>query len=130
MSKPNRLVVFTCNWNAYSGLETAGARHMSYPPEVLPIKVNCLGQISPGLILKAFQKGATGVLLLGCPEGACHYEFGNRRASEVFAESQRLARLLGYRDEQLALEWLAAGEGESFVEAVQTMSATLQGKLG
>ncbi|MFH1635995.1 MAG: hydrogenase iron-sulfur subunit [Chloroflexota bacterium] len=114
-----KVVVFTCNWNAYSGLESAGAEHLTYSPAIHPIRVTCLGQISSGIILKAFEKGADGVLLLGCPLGECHYEFGNRRAEEVFAEAKGLLTLMGYRDEQLKLEWVAAGEGDDFVEKVQ-----------
>ena len=126
MSDP-KAVVFTCNWNAYNGLESAGAKHLGYSPAIRPIKVTCLGQISPGIILKAFEKGADGVLLLGCPAGECHYEFGNRRAEEVFAEAKRLAAWLGYRDEQLKLAWVAAGEGEAFAEHVHSFVAGLNG---
>jgi coenzyme F420-reducing hydrogenase delta subunit len=123
---PKPLIVFTCNWNAYNSLERAGVQRLNYSPVIFPIKVTCLGQISPGLILKALQKGAAGVLLLGCPEGECHFEFGNRHAKEVFAETKRMAKLLGYPDEQLSLDWIAAGEGEAFVDKVRTMMTALE----
>ena len=122
------VVVLTCNWNAYSGLETAGAERRAYAASVHPLKVMCLGRLSPGLILKAFEKGADGVLLLGCPPGKCHYEFGNRRAEEVFAEAKEMAALLGLRDEQLQLDWVAAGEGEAFVEKVRAFVAGLNSR--
>lgn len=122
-----KIIVFTCNWNAYSGLESAGAEHLSYPPSVYPLKVMCLGQISPGIILKAFEKGADGILLLGCQPGECHFEFGNRRAEEVFSEVKGLAALLGYRDEQCKLEWVSAGDGKGFVGIVENFIAGLNG---
>jgi F420-non-reducing hydrogenase iron-sulfur subunit len=125
-----KVVVFTCNWNAYSGLETAGADHLAYSSAARPIKVMCLGRLNPGIILKAFEKGADGVLLLGCPPGECHYEFGNRRAEEVFAEAKGMAVLLGYRDEQLRLDWVAAGEGEAFARKVSGFVAGLNGDGG
>jgi peptidyl-dipeptidase Dcp len=56
MSEP-KVIVFTCNWNAYSGLETAGFERRPYPASVRPLKVQCLGRLSPGIILKAFEKG-------------------------------------------------------------------------
>lgn len=111
-----RAIAFTCNWHPYSGLEAAGAEHLGYPSAIRPVRVACLGRLSAGIILKAFAKGADGVLLLGCPPGECHHGFGNRRAQEVFAEAKGVATLLGYRDEQLKLEWLAAGEGKAFVD--------------
>lgn len=114
-----KVVVLTCNWNAYSALETAGAERREYSPVVHPLKVMCLGQISPGTVLKAFEKGADGVLLLGCPPGECHFEFGSRRAEELFAETRRLAGLLGYGEHQLRLDWVAASQGEAFHDKVQ-----------
>jgi len=112
------IVVFTCNWNAYSALETAGSRRLAYPASVRPIRVMCLGRLHPGLILKAFELGADGVLLLGCPPGECHYQFGNQRAEELFQEAKAIAHLLGIGDERLKLDWLGAGEGEAFVRKV------------
>ena len=114
----SKVIVITCNWNAYSGLETAGVEGLPYSPVVHPLKVMCLGQISPGIILKAFEKGAEGVLMLGCPAGECHFEFGNRRAEELFAEVKALVALLGYREEQFKLDWIAAGDGATFVDVV------------
>jgi F420-non-reducing hydrogenase iron-sulfur subunit len=122
-----KVVVFTCNWNAYSGLETAGGQRLTYSPAIYPLRVNCLGQLSSGIILKSFEMGADGVLLLGCPPGECHFEFGNKRAEEVFAETKQLIDLLGYRDEQFKLDWVVVGEAEAFVDKVQRFIAGLSG---
>jgi F420-non-reducing hydrogenase iron-sulfur subunit len=114
-----KVIVFTCNWNAYSGLEMAGYERLSLPAGVRPVKVMCLGRLHPGLVLKAFELGADGVLMLGCPPGECRYEFGNSRAEELFEETRALARLLGIGAERLHLDWVAAGDGEAFVEKVR-----------
>lgn len=122
-----KVVIFTCNWNSYSGLEAAGHERLGYPASTRPLKVTCLGQLDPGMILKAFEKGAAGVLLLGCPPGECHYEFGNRRAEEIFVQAKGLASLLGIRDEQLRLDWVAAGQGETLVAKIEAFYAGLGG---
>jgi F420-non-reducing hydrogenase iron-sulfur subunit len=122
-----KVVVFTCNWNAYSGLERAGIQRLSYSPNIFPLRVKCLGQLSSGIILKAFEKGAKGVLMLGCPPGECHFEFGNKRAEEVFEETRRLIELLGFKDEQFKFDWVAAGEAEVFVNKVEVFIAGLDG---
>jgi len=113
-----RIVVFTCNWSAYSALETAGTKRLAYPADVRPIRVMCLGRLHPGLVLKAFELGADGVLLLGCPPDECHYEFGNQRAEELFQETRAIAHLLGIEDERLRLDSVGTGEGEAFVQKV------------
>ena len=115
----SRIIVYTCNWDAYSGLETAGSLGLSYPANVHPIRVMCLGRLHPGLILKAFELGAAGVLMLGCPPGECHYGFGNQRAEELFQETVALAQLLGIEEDRLKLDWVAAGEGQGFVDQVR-----------
>lgn len=122
------VIVLTCNWNAYSGLEAAGKGQRQYSPSIHPLRVTCLGQISPGIILKTFQNGADGVLMLGCPPGECHYGFGNARAEQVFAESQKLLNMLGYREEQLRLAWIEADDGDGFVQTVQDFIAGLATK--
>jgi len=112
------IIVYTCNWDAYSGLEKAGFEHLAYPASVYPLKVSCLGRLHPGLVLRAFELGADGVLLLGCPPDQCHYDFGNKRAQELFAETAALAHLLGIGEERLRLDWVAAGDGQGFVQKV------------
>lgn len=124
MEKP-RVVVFTCNWNPYSGMEAAGAGHECYSAAIRPIRLMCLGRLNTGTILKAFEKGADGVLMLGCPPGECHYEFGNDRAQEVYEQAKQLARMLGLRDGQLQLDWIAAGEGDTFAAKVEAFLAGL-----
>ncbi len=121
-------VVFTCNWNAYSALEMAGLNRLNYPASVRPVKLMCLGRLQPGLVLKAFELGAGGVLLLGCPPGECHYGFGNQQAEELFAQTKALAHLLGLGEERLHLDWMAAEEGESFAQKVRKFAEDIQGQ--
>jgi coenzyme F420-reducing hydrogenase delta subunit len=120
-----KFVIFTCNWNAHESLQEAGKRHLHYPTGARPLKVDCLGQVSSSTVLKALEKGADGVMLVGCTPEECHYEFGSRRAAELFEEVRDLARLLGFRDEQLAFHQIGAGEGEALIEKVQQFAARL-----
>ena len=122
-----KAIVFTCNWSAYQGLETAGRNHASYAPWIYPIKVMCMGRLNPGIILKAFNLGAKGVLLLGCPPDECHYEFGSRRAEETFDLTRKLMQLLGHSDKRLVMDWVAAGNEETWVTKLQTFVDGLNG---
>lgn len=114
-----RVVIFTCNWNAHQSLQAAGKRHLSYPAGVRPLKVDCLGGVSASIILKAFEKGADGVMLVGCRPEECHYEFGSRRAAELFEETRKLARILGFGEEQLEFHQLHADEAEALIQKVR-----------
>ncbi len=122
-----KVVIFTCNWDAYSGLEAAGKDRRYYSAAIRPVRVMCLGRLHPGLILKAFERGVDGVMMLGCSPGDCHYDFGNRGAEAVFSLSKDLLGLLGFQEKQLQLDYVAAGDGNAFIDKIEKFMAGLNG---
>lgn len=114
-----RVVIFTCNWNAQQSLEEAGKHGLSLPPGVRSLTVDCIGQIGSGAILKAFQKGAEGVMLVGCAAEECRYEFGSSRAAELFEEVSKLAQMLGLHEDRLQFLQVRAGEGTDLIGQVR-----------
>ncbi len=120
-----RVVIFTCNWNAHESLLGAGRQRLSLPAAARPLKVDCLGQVSPSLILKAFEKGADGVMLVGCSPEECYYEFGSRRAAELFEQVRDLAGLLGIEQHRLQIHQVYTGQGAELVKQVQEFVASL-----
>lgn len=113
-----RIVVFACNWCSYAGADTAGVSRIQQQPFFRMIRVMCSGRIQPAFVLRAFEKGADGVLVSGCHFGDCHYVFGNHRAVELFEKTKRVVQLLGLEDERLRLEWISAAEGVRFAQVV------------
>jgi coenzyme F420-reducing hydrogenase delta subunit len=122
-----KIILFTCNWNAYSGMEGAGKAQTAYAPSVRPVRVTCLGRLDPGIILKSFQHGAAGVLMLGCPPDECRYGFGSRSAKEVFAQSKALLHLLGINEHRFQLDTVSAGDERAFVEKLGNFISGLNG---
>jgi coenzyme F420-reducing hydrogenase delta subunit len=59
------------------------------------IRLACGASIHTGMVLRALEEGAKGVLLLTCPEGHCHFREGSRWAATVAAKTQRLLELIG-----------------------------------
>ena len=114
-----RVVVLTCNWNAFQSLDEAGKQHLELPPGVRLLKVDCMGQIGSSVILKAFEKGADGVVLVACAPAECHYEFGSRRAAEMFEEVLKLTSLLGIHGNRLQFIQIGTGDGASLVGRLQ-----------
>ena len=72
----------------------------------------CLGRINTGIILRAVQLGADGVVLLGCEAGGCHYEVGIRRAKESITQTKRILNLLGIGSKRVHLIEVKPGEGD------------------
>jgi F420-non-reducing hydrogenase iron-sulfur subunit len=65
MSFEPQIVGFMCNWCSYTGADLAGTSRIKYPPNLRVIRVMCSGRVAPEFIVKALQKGADGVLVLG-----------------------------------------------------------------
>jgi len=124
--KDGRLMVFACNWGGHSGAEAAGMEHLALPAGVRVVRLPCLGRLSPGLILRTLEMGAAGVLLLGCPEDSCAYDFGRNLADEAFTQAQALARMVGVNPERLGLIGLALGDGEAFAREVRNFAKVVR----
>jgi F420-non-reducing hydrogenase iron-sulfur subunit len=86
----------------------------------------CTGTISPHHILKAFQKGADGVLLLGCHIGDCHYLKGNYMTIKRVAVLKELLKFTGFQEERLYLDWVSAAEGVKFAEVVRSFTQKIK----
>ncbi len=113
-----RIVVFACNWCSYAGADTAGVSRIQHQPNFRMIRVMCSGRIQPAFVLRAFEKGADGILVSGCHFGDCHYIFGNERAVEQFDKTMKTVKLLGLDEGRLRLEWISAAEGGRFAQVI------------
>jgi F420-non-reducing hydrogenase iron-sulfur subunit len=126
--EPN-IVVFACNWCSYAGADLAGVSRIQYPPTVRLIRVMCSGRFDPDFALRAFAKGADGVLVMGCHPGDCHYVEGNLKAEVKVGMTAKLLDAVGIDPERFRLEWVSAGEGSRFAGIVKEFTDTLK-KLG
>ncbi len=124
-----RIVAFLCNWCSYTGADLAGTSRMEYKANVRAVRVMCSGRIEPTFVLRAFTKGADGVLLCGCHPGDCHYQEGNYRCLRRFLLLQKYIRQMGIETERLKLEWISASEGKLFADTVTKMVESLK-KIG
>jgi coenzyme F420-reducing hydrogenase delta subunit/NAD-dependent dihydropyrimidine dehydrogenase PreA subunit len=116
-SKP-RILVFACEWSGFAAAELAGAHQLRYPADVRLIRLGCSGRLQPGLILKAFELGAAGVLVLGCGPRLCHYEQSNERLAAACGQVEALNALLGLPANRLKLAWTPPDNGLAFAELV------------
>src|SRR5512136_2062396 len=87
---------------------------MKSPANIRAIRVPCSGRVSPELIMRSFDQGADGVLVLGCHIGECHYDTGNHRAAKRIPILNKLMAYAGLEPERLHLDWVSASEGERF----------------
>ena len=123
------IVAFCCHYCAYTAADMAGSQRLSYPPNVKIIRVPCSGKVDTIHILKAFEKGADGVVVAGCLEGDCHFKKGNVRAAKRVARVRKLLDSIGVEGERVEMVNLSAGMGEGFAEMARQNTEKIR-KLG
>jgi coenzyme F420-reducing hydrogenase delta subunit/Fe-S-cluster-containing hydrogenase component 2 len=87
----------------------------------------CTGRVDLAFVLRAFQKGADGVIIGGCWLGECHYVTeGNYDALNMMHLCKKLLEHKGVNPERLRLEWIAASEGNRFAEVMNDFTGKLR----
>jgi F420-non-reducing hydrogenase iron-sulfur subunit len=66
------------------------------------------------LLLKAFENGADGAMVIGCLEGDCHYVSGNIRARARVKRVYQILDSIQIGPERVRMYNLSAGEGSKF----------------
>jgi len=87
----------------------------------------CSGRVEELMIMRAFEKGADGVMVVGCLEGDCHYMSGNLRARARVARVSGILDRIGIGGERVGMFNLSAGEGTRFVEYANEMVEKIRG---
>jgi F420-non-reducing hydrogenase iron-sulfur subunit len=124
-----KIVAFACNWCTYAAADLAGTARVQYPPNVYIVRLMCSGMINPDYVLRAFEKGADGVIVSGCKYTDCHYIDGPVKCDAMFAKLKRLVNVLGLEDERLRREMISTSEGTVFARVVKEFVEQLK-KLG
>ncbi len=121
-----KILVLSCNWNGWSCVEKAVGSGSSYSSSVRMVRVTCLSRIHAGLMLKAFEFGVDGVMLLGCEADDCHFSTDNSQIVREVEKAQDILALLGIRKERLTLVQLQAFAGQQFIARLNRFSSEIE----
>ena len=102
------IVAFCCNWCSYAGADLAGT-----------------SRVNPLFILRAFQRGADGVIICGCHPGDCHYTTGNYYARRRMTTLFSMLDYLGIERARTRVEWVSAAEGVKFASVMNDFVKTV-----
>ena len=125
-SLDGRDVAFCCEHSAYHAADLAGKLGLHYPQNLRIIQVPCAGQVDVFHILKAFEIGAAGVMVMGCEEGACHHITGNTRAKERVRYCNTLLQEVSADSRPVAMFNLSPNAPRKFVEAVKEIARLMK----
>ncbi|MFC1874152.1 hydrogenase iron-sulfur subunit [Chloroflexota bacterium] len=117
------VLVFACNWDGWSCVESANNLGLNYPASVKVVRVSCLSRLHTGLILKAFEFGADGVMLLGCEPGHCQFGTDSENITVEYEKARAVLEMLGIWKDRLVLVRQPAFDGREFVRRVTEFMA-------
>jgi len=95
---------------------------LQYPINVKIICLPCTGKIDLIHILRAFEKGADGVYVVGCLEGACQFTSGNIRARKRVEQARAILDTIGVGGERVQMYNLSSSEAPRFVQIASEMT--------
>lgn len=120
------IVAFCCAQSAYQAADTAGSMRITYPENIRVIRVPCAGRVDVLHILRAFEKGADGVLVLGCHEEACRHLSGNIRAKNRVQRVNTLLREVGIDGKRVEMFTLAPNQGSRFARIANEVNERIK----
>jgi coenzyme F420-reducing hydrogenase delta subunit/glycine cleavage system H lipoate-binding protein/Pyruvate/2-oxoacid:ferredoxin oxidoreductase delta subunit len=121
-----RVVAFLCRNSAWEAYEAALKQQVpALPAGFTPIRMPCAGKVDPEYVLKAFQAGADGVLVLACPEDNCKSAHGNLCAKWNVEQVQGLLAEAGIDPGRLVFQYVAANAPGDFLDAVDQLALNL-----
>ena len=116
------ITAFYCIYCGYMAADAAGVMQVQYPANVKLIKMPCTGKTDIQYILDAFEHGADGVYVVGCPIGNCHHVRGNERAQMRVDKAKALLDEVGIGGERLEMHFVSGGMGETFAQIAQEIT--------
>jgi len=120
------IVAFCCAQSAYQSADAAGSMRITYPENIRVIRVPCAGRVDVLHILRAFEKGADGVLVLGCHEEACRHLSGNIRAKNRVQRVNTLLQEVGIDGKRVEMFTLAPNQGPRFARIANEVNERIK----
>lgn len=99
---------------------------LRYPENIRVVRVPCTGKVDILHILRAFEKGADGVYVVGCMEGDCRFNRGNLRARKRVEAAQKILDTVGVGGDRVKMFNLSSGEGPKFAQIATEMTAKIK----
>jgi heterodisulfide reductase subunit A len=121
----DKIIAFCCHWCAMGAVDMAGVGRSQYPDNIRIIRVMCAGRVDKSFVKKAFELGASGVMVAGCEFPTCHYINGNYKCKDRMEKLKRKMAKEGMDPEKLWTVWLSAADGPKFVKTVKNMVEAL-----
>ena len=113
-----QITIFACENSAYPAATAAATDGSQWQQMVHLIRVPCAGKVDPRDVLRALERGAQKVMILGCHLESCQYLNGSTRAARRLERLNNALEKAGVDKKRVVFEQLASVEPYKFLEYV------------
>jgi len=112
-----KITLFHCinAFNEGASLSLTGADDF----EMKIVKLPCSSMVKDVFLLRAFEAGSDGVLVMVCPEGQCRYLEGNIRAKKRVEWVQNLLDEIGLNGKRLSISNISIGDEDATAQIIK-----------
>ena len=122
--KNPKIIAFCCRSCGYAAADYAGLKKISYYPNIFIIQVPCTGRVDSSFILKSFELGFDGVLIIGCRKDSCRYIDG---IEKIKKKIHLIKNVIGPKyASRIILKHVNAVEGPRFSEIINKFYKELE----
>jgi F420-non-reducing hydrogenase iron-sulfur subunit len=125
---PLKLCLFYCS----NSLDATALRQSAIEivaDELTTVSLPCSGKVNLLYLLKAFEKGADGVLLVTCGQGKCQFLEGNLRARKRSEAVDAILEEIGLGKGRMRLiPNNNEGDAQQIIEEIKSLSNMIRGQ--
>jgi coenzyme F420-reducing hydrogenase delta subunit len=116
--------LFSCHYTSQQSCADEGKElaDLNFPDNIRMTRVVCTGKLEEVTLLKAFEDGADGVYVVGCPTDGCHNVKGSERAARRVQAVRKALAELDVEPERARMYHLPRGLHPEFVDAGREMN--------
>lgn len=120
------VLAFICNWAPYRCFMDLVNSGRFLPPSMRLVKVPCAARVDVPMVLSAFEKGASGVLILECKDGECRYGPGPRQVLGTAERIKEILHILGLGPLRFHVLEFDVHESETLLEEVKAFAGRIE----
>ena len=128
MSFTPDIQIFCCHYTSQQAIAegASGLKEDGFPENATINRVTCGGKLQVSALLKAFEDGADGVVVVACPTDECHNVMGSQRAARRTMAVRKALEELGVEGERIEMYHLERGFHPEFVVAARKMDEAVR----
>ena len=124
MSFTPDIQAFCCHYTSQQTIAEGreGLKQDGMPDNITINRLVCTGKLQVSTLLKAFEEGADGVYVVGCPADKCHNIKGSQRAAKRVGAIKKALAELDVEPERIEMFHLERGFHPEFIESALLMN--------